>query len=116
VEQIGEALDLIDELANKALRRAEVRTCLRSHINRLIQGIKEHASLDERMNEKLTDIIRDIERSATRGLDGMEQAVRELLQIVSLRAQICSSLTKDNTQINRSLLGSQKTKQRVSSV
>lgn len=108
MEQKGETLDLIDELANNALRRAEVRTCLRSHINRLIQGIREHASLDEKMKKKLTDVICEIERSATGRLDGMEQAVRELLQIVSLRAQICSFLPNITPKSTGACLGLKK--------
>ncbi|KAJ6089679.1 hypothetical protein N7467_004895 [Penicillium canescens] len=81
VTQKGRNPEFIDELANNASIRMKVRKCLRSHIDRLRCEVKSDHYLNEEKQSKLTEIIDGIESSASKSLDDMERAVRELLQM-----------------------------------
>jgi hypothetical protein len=114
VKQKGRTPEFIDELANNASIRMKVRKCLRSHIDRLRCEVKSDHYLKEENQSKLTEIIGGIETSAIRSLDDMDQAVRELLQMVCSMAH--NPFSHNNIEVNRNLPGSQKTRQPVSNV
>ncbi|KAJ5225237.1 hypothetical protein N7468_006462 [Penicillium chermesinum] len=72
---------LVDELAKNALERAELRQCLQSHIEGLLDVVKFNASLQTERKSQLREVVDELEQTVTTKLDNMEQAVRDLLQI-----------------------------------
>ena len=74
----------INELAKNALKRADLRQCLQSHIEGLNGVVTSNISLDLERKSQILALIERIDQTVTAKLDYMDQAVREIIQIVSL--------------------------------
>ncbi|KGO61414.1 hypothetical protein PEX2_084890 [Penicillium expansum] len=81
LEQRGRKSTLIDQLAENASIRINVRNCLRSHINRLSHQVKTDRFFTKDTRTELTALVNEIGNDATGRLDDMERASRELLQM-----------------------------------
>ncbi|KAJ5131840.1 hypothetical protein N7448_005998 [Penicillium atrosanguineum] len=80
VKKCGRSRGLVDELAKNALQRADLRRCLQSHIEGLNEVVTTNLSLEP--DPQLKELIHGIDQEVSVKLDKMEQAVRDLLQIV----------------------------------
>lgn len=90
VKKRGRSYGLVDELARNALERADLRQCLQSHIEGLLTVVKANSSLEEKHQSQLEGEISELDLEVTAKLDHMEQAVRDILQIVSYLAGFSS--------------------------
>ncbi|KAJ5797653.1 uncharacterized protein N7503_006949 [Penicillium pulvis] len=80
IKRRGRSHGFIDELAKNALGRADLRQCLKSHIeglNRLVD-----TNVPFKPDSQIRALMDGIDQKVTANLDTMEQAVRDLLQIV----------------------------------
>lgn len=64
------------------MERAELRQCLQSHVDGLLEVVTTNVSLEREHKSQLREVINGIDQAVTAKLDHMEQAVRDLLQIV----------------------------------
>ncbi|KAJ5769468.1 hypothetical protein N7520_004027 [Penicillium odoratum] len=88
VKNRGRSHSLVVELAKNALGRADLRRCLQSHIEGLNKVVATNDSLKRAQKLQFRELIDEIDQAMTAKLDHMEQAVRDLLQIVGWLAQI----------------------------
>ncbi|KAJ5538533.1 hypothetical protein N7494_008012 [Penicillium frequentans] len=79
IKERGRSHAFIDELAKNALGRADLRQCLKSHIEGLNRLVDTNFSFEP--DPQIRALIDKIEQEVTANLDTMEQAVRDLLQI-----------------------------------
>lgn len=76
----GRSHGLVDEIAENALGRADLRQCLQTHIEGLNEVVDTNNSFEA--DPQMRAIIEEIDQEVSANLDKMEQAVRDLLQIV----------------------------------
>ncbi|KAJ6016529.1 hypothetical protein N7540_011120 [Penicillium herquei] len=81
VRKRGRSYGLVNELAKNALERAELRQCLQSHIEGLLEVVTTNISLEMEQRSQLRELVDGIEQTVIVKLDNMEQAVRDILQI-----------------------------------
>ncbi|KAJ5559563.1 hypothetical protein N7513_001962, partial [Penicillium frequentans] len=81
VRKRGRSYGLVNELAKNALERAELRQCLQSHIEGLLEVTTTNMTLEIEQRSQLRELVDGIEQTVIVKLDNMEQAVRDILQI-----------------------------------
>jgi hypothetical protein len=69
------------------MERADLRQCLQSHIEGLLVVVNTNSSLGRKDKSQLVKEVNGIDQDVTEKLDHMEQAVRDLLQIVRYLAK-----------------------------
>jgi hypothetical protein len=82
----GRSRQLIDELAQIAMRRTELRRGLQQHVIGLRRAIETDTTIKVKKKPCLAEMIQDIDISTMAVLDDVEKSVRELLQIVGIQA------------------------------
>jgi hypothetical protein len=82
----GRSRQLIDELAQIAMRRTELRRGLQQHVIGLRRAIETDTTIKVKKKPCLAEMIQDIDISTMAVLDDVEKSVRELLQIVGIHA------------------------------
>lgn len=82
VKKKGRSFDLVDRLAKNSQSRACLRQSLQSHIEQLRDMVNINPSFNLEQKSRIIAAIDDLEQVVATKLDHLEQAIRELLQIV----------------------------------